>query len=71
MNYAVQDFEPVASDGKAPVPYAVQEAIRTLLRWAGDDPEREGLIDTPARVGRAWREYCQGYGDDPSVHLTR
>jgi GTP cyclohydrolase I len=58
-------------NGKIVVPDDVQEAIRTLLRWAGDDPEREGLLDTPARVGRAWREYCSGYADDPAVHLSR
>lgn len=40
-------------------------------RLAGDDPTREGLIDTPKRVARAWREYCAGYGDDPAVHLSR
>ncbi|NKJ43102.1 GTP cyclohydrolase I FolE [Novosphingobium sp. SG720] len=60
-----------ASAAKPPVPEQVQEAIRTLLRFAGEDPSREGLIDTPARVGRAWLEYCQGYREDPSVHLTR
>ena len=57
--------------GKPPVPDDVQEAIRTLIRWTGDDPEREGLLDTPARVARAWKEYCQGYGEDPAVHLGR
>ena len=56
---------------KMPVPEEVQEAIRTLIRWSGDDPEREGLLDTPARVGRAWKEYCQGYADDPAIHLSR
>jgi GTP cyclohydrolase IA len=56
---------------KLPVPEEVQEALRTLLRWAGDDPTREGLKDTPARVARAWKEYCQGYGEDPAVHLAR
>ncbi|MBV1917668.1 MAG: GTP cyclohydrolase I, partial [Sphingomonadaceae bacterium] len=58
-------------DGKIIVPDHVQEAVRTLLRWAGDDPSREGLLDTPSRVGRAWREYCGGYADDPAVHLSR
>ncbi|MCB2046963.1 MAG: GTP cyclohydrolase I FolE [Novosphingobium sp.] len=58
-------------NGKIIVPEHVQDAIRTLLRWAGDDPEREGLLDTPSRVGRAWREYCAGYADDPAVHLSR
>ena len=56
---------------KLAVPEDVQDAIRTLIRWSGDDPAREGLLDTPARVGRAWREYCQGYGEDPSLHLSR
>ena len=60
-----------APPAKPAVPEQVQEAIRTLLRFAGEDPSREGLIDTPARVGRAWLEYCQGYREDPSVHLTR
>jgi GTP cyclohydrolase I len=57
--------------GKLVVPDDVQEAIRTLIRWAGDDPGREGLLDTPARVGRAWREYCRGYAEDPAQHLSR
>ena len=61
----------LAPDGKIIVPDDVQEAIRTLIRWSGDDPTREGLIDTPRRVARAWREYCQGYGEDPAVHLSR
>ena len=56
---------------KPPVPEEVQEAVRTLIRWAGDDPAREGLVDTPKRVARAWKEYCLGYGEDPSVHLSR
>jgi len=57
--------------GKLPVPDEVQEAIRTLLRWAGEDPTREGLIDTPKRVARAWKEYCQGYAENPAAHLAR
>jgi GTP cyclohydrolase I len=60
-----------APDGKLPVPEEVQEAIRTLIRWSGDDPSREGLLDTPKRVARAWKEYCLGYGEDPAVHLSR
>ena len=58
-------------DGKLPVPEEVQEAIRTLIRWAGDDPAREGLLDTPKRVARAWREYCVGYTENPAAHLSR
>ena len=56
---------------KVPVPNDVRDAVRTLIRWAGDDPDREGLLDTPERVARAWAEYARGYGEDPSVHLSR
>lgn len=57
--------------GKPPVPEHVQDAVRTLIEWAGDDPAREGLLDTPKRVARAWKEYCIGYDEDPSRHLAR
>ena len=57
--------------GKLPVPQEIQDAIKTLIRWTGEDPEREGLRDTPKRVARAWKEYCAGYGEDPSRHLSR
>lgn len=57
--------------GKPAVPEHVEEAVRTLIRWAGDDPAREGLLDTPKRVARAWLEYCQGYKEDPEGHLSR
>src|SRR5215212_9467241 len=56
---------------KVAVPADVQEAVRTLIRWAGDDPDREGLLDTPRRVARAWREYARGYEEDPCSHLSR
>jgi len=56
---------------KPAVPEHVQEAVRTLIRWAGDDPAREGLSDTPMRVARAWKEYCSGYAEDPAAHLLR
>ena len=61
----------VAANPKIAVPDDVAEAVRTLIRWAGDDPAREGLIDTPARVAWAWREYAKGYEEDPAVHLAR
>jgi GTP cyclohydrolase I len=60
-----------APPAKIAVPEDVAAAIRTLIRWAGDDPSREGLIDTPQRVARAWKEYCAGYADDPASHLAR
>ena len=65
------DGDLVEEDGRVAVPEAVQEAVRTLIRWAGDDPGREGLLDTPRRVARAWREYARGYADDPARHLSR
>ncbi|MEK6540902.1 MAG: GTP cyclohydrolase I FolE [Pseudomonadota bacterium] len=61
----------IGPDGKAIVPDHVAAAVRTLIEWAGDDPTREGLLDTPSRVARAWREYCSGYDEDPALHLTR
>jgi GTP cyclohydrolase I len=48
-----------------------EEAVRTLIRWAGDDPDREGLLDTPARVLRAYKEWFAGYAEDPAGYLTR
>lgn len=70
-NPATVDGDLVAPQPKLPVPDEVADAIRTLIRWAGDDPTREGLLDTPKRVARAWKEYCQGYGEDPAHHLSR
>jgi GTP cyclohydrolase IA len=48
-----------------------EEAVRTLIRWAGDDPEREGLLGTPDRVVRAYREFFSGYEEDPVALLQR
>jgi|SRR5579862_525492 len=50
---------------------AAEEAVRVLLRWAGDDPLREGLVGTPARVARAYEEWFSGYGSDPVELLQR
>ena len=65
------DGDLVAPASKIPVPPEVEAAIRTLIGWAGDDPDREGLIETPKRVARAWKEYCRGYVEDPSHHLSK
>jgi len=46
-------------------------AVRTLIRWAGDNPDREGLIDTPARVSRAYEQWFAGYDEDPAEFLQR
>jgi GTP cyclohydrolase IA len=48
-----------------------QEAVRTLIRWAGDDPDREGLLGTPERIVRAYREFFSGYDEDPVALLQR
>lgn len=71
MNHIAHPVRECVDDGKAFVPDDVKDAVRTLLRWTGDDPAREGLIDTPARVARAWRDWCRGNLEDPSVHLDR
>ena len=71
MSNEPADGDLVRSSRKVAVPADVKEAVRTLIRWAGDDPDREGLLDTPARVARAWKEYAQGYGEDPARHLSR
>ena len=47
-----------------------EAAIDVLIRWLGEDPAREGLRDTPARVVRAWEEFCSGYGEDPATFLS-
>ena len=48
-----------------------EAAVETLLKWAGDDPSREGLMDTPARVARAYEEFFSGYEDNPEEMLAR
>jgi GTP cyclohydrolase I len=49
----------------------VEAAVRTIIRWTGDDPERPGLLDTPARVARAFEEFFSGYAQDPVEILQR
>ncbi len=58
-------------DTARPTRAQAEEAVRTLLRWAGDDPEREGLVETPARVTRAYEEWFAGYDHDPVQTLQR
>jgi GTP cyclohydrolase I len=48
-----------------------EQAVYTLLRWAGDDPTREGLADTPARVAKAFEDWFSGYDQDPEGYLSR
>jgi GTP cyclohydrolase I len=54
-----------------PTTAEAEHAVRTLLRWAGDDPEREGLLETPGRVVRAYRQWFRGYEEDPVAMLQR
>jgi GTP cyclohydrolase I len=56
---------------KQPTQAEAEEAVRTLIRWAGDDPSREGLLDTPQRVAKAYREFYKGYGEDAGDMLER
>lgn len=56
---------------KRPSPEEAMAAVRTLIAWAGDDPDREGLVDTPKRVIKAYREWFRGYDIDPAEELSR
>ncbi len=62
---------PVVTAAARPSREEAEAAVRTLLRWAGDDPAREGLRGTPGRVARAFEEYFTGYGTDPVELLQR
>ncbi len=54
-----------------PTQEQAEAAVRTLIEWAGDDPDREGLLDTPARVARSYKELFSGYETDPREYLER
>ncbi len=54
-----------------PTQAEAEAAVRTLIEWAGDDPDREGLLETPARVARSYKELFAGYGTDPRDYLKR
>lgn len=59
------------SENMRPTRSEAEDAVRTLLKWAGDDPQREGLLDTPARVARAYQQWFRGYDEDPAALLQR
>ena len=61
----------VSEATKRPSQVEAEAAVELLLRWIGDDPAREGLIGTPERVVRAWKEFCVGYDEDPASMLQR
>ena len=64
------DHDPVGLSNR-PSRTEVEQAVRTLIRWTGDDPHREGLADTPARVVRAYEQWFSGYNEDPEEFLQR
>jgi GTP cyclohydrolase I len=63
--------KPKRTPARRPAREEAEAAVRTLIRWAGDDPDREGLAATPARVVRAYEEWFNGYGEDPAELLQR
>jgi GTP cyclohydrolase I len=73
VNIVTQDARrsPAAHSTDRPTREAAEEAVRTLLLWAGDDPTREGLVGTPDRVVRAYEEFFAGYDLDPVMMLER
>ena len=62
---------PQPTPARRPTEQEAEDAVRVLLRWAGDDPEREGLLDTPSRVVRSFTEFFAGYEEDPVSILER
>lgn len=62
---------PKTKKRKSPTETEAENAVRTLIRWAGDDPDREGLKATPGRVVRAYKEWFSGYDEDPNDYLRR
>jgi GTP cyclohydrolase I len=62
---------PLATVPAQPSREEAEKAVRTLLEWAGDDPTREGLRDTPARVARAFEDWFSGYKEDPEEYMRR
>ena len=63
--------QPKAKKQEGPTETEAENAVRTLIRWAGDDPDREGLKATPGRVVRAYKEWFSGYDEDPNDYLLR
>ena len=68
---AVETLETFPSAPRRPGQAEIERAVRTLIAAAGDDPDRLGVVDTPSRVARAYREWFSGYAVDPSRLLER
>ena len=60
-----------SSKTRTPSRHEAEQAVDVLLRWIGEDPSREGLVGTPSRVVRAWKEFCSGYQENPAQLLER
>jgi GTP cyclohydrolase IA len=71
MDAIVKNFPAAGQAEPRPTQQEAEDAVRVLLRWTGDDPSREGLIETPKRVANAYRELFSGYGQSPDEILGR
>ena len=71
VNLSTVRGQPKVQKREKPTETEAENAVRTLIRWAGDDPDREGLKATPGRVVRAYKEWFSGYDDDPNDYLRR
>jgi GTP cyclohydrolase I len=69
--WSLTDAEAAMPEKTPPTQADAEAAVRTLIRWAGDDPDREGLLETPARVARSYKELFAGYESDPKEYLKR
>lgn len=65
------DVSEISLSSARPGRAEVEQALKTIIRWTGDDPDRAGLAETPARVARAMEEYFSGYGNDPGQILQK
>lgn len=70
-NISTAPFKGKVTPVRRPTKQEAEEAVRTLIAWAGDDPDREGLKETPRRVVEAFQEYFRGYGEDPIAMLQQ
>jgi GTP cyclohydrolase I len=69
--HALEKIRPLRSEVERPDRADVETAFRTIIRWTGDDPEREGLIETPSRMARSFEEFFVGYAQDPVEFLQK
>lgn len=69
--HALEEIRPLRANVDRPDRADVEAAFRTIIRWTGDDPEREGLIETPARMARSFEEFFVDYAQDPVEFLQK